>query len=153
MELDTCATVHTSDEKERVLSTTSSSWNDYITVVLVESGHVTAAAIHSTRSGSLWAGTPNFRLSYNEIQAIEGGFMNDEQIRIHGIYLNGRHFTLSRLSEQRIMVGRDARSGHGCVVYRCRQCLVVAVYEESNHPGGCFNTVVQLGDFLLENKL
>ena len=55
--------------------------------------------------------------------------------------------------QQRIVVGRDATTGHGCVVYKCRRCLVAVIYDDTNHPGACYNTVLQVGDFLVDNGL
>ncbi|GFO03254.1 profilin [Plakobranchus ocellatus] len=137
--------------REFVETSSSFSWNDYITVVLLESGHVSAASVQSLESGNLWAGSPGFKLSFKEVKSIQNAFEDDSQLRLQGLLVGGRPFTVTRISGLRLLVGRDAKTGAGAVIYVCRRCLLAAVYEEGNHPGTCYNLVTQLGDYLLNS--
>lgn len=47
-----------------------------------------------------------------------------------------------------IMVGREIATGFGCVIFKCKTCLIVGVYEEGVHPGGCYNMISKVGDYL-----
>ncbi|KAK3740871.1 hypothetical protein RRG08_011333 [Elysia crispata] len=137
--------------REFVETSSSFSWNDYVTVVLMESGHVSSASVQSLESGTLWAGSPGFQLSYREVKAIQEAFNEDSPLRLQGLLVCGRPFTVTRISGLRLLVGRDAKTGAGAIVYLCRRCLLTAVYEEGNHPGTCYNLVTQLGDYLLNS--
>ena len=85
------------------------------------------------------------------MDALVQGFEDSTRLRKEGIFLQHDHFTLTRVTDGRIMVGRDETTGFGCVIYRCGTCLLVTCYEEGNHPGGCYSLVTKLGDFLVEN--
>ncbi|GFS17155.1 profilin [Elysia marginata] len=149
--MDTEAAAARDLRREFVETSSSFSWNDYIMVVLMESGHVSQASIQSLESGNLWAGSPDFKLSFKEIKAIQEAFNDDSPLRLQGLFAGGRPFTVTRVSGLRLLVGRDAKSGAGAIVYMCRRCLLTAVYEEGNHPGTCYNLVTQLGDYLINS--
>nr|KAG5714095.1 hypothetical protein BaRGS_020423 [Batillaria attramentaria] len=126
-------------------------WHDYVHVLLMESGNVARAAIHRTKDGVSLASTDDLDLSYEQVQLLLQGFDDSTRLRKEGIWLGHEHFTLTRITDRRIMVGRDARTGAGCVIYRCVTCIIVACYEDGNHPGGCYSLITKLGDFLVDS--
>lgn len=115
--------------------------------VLLESGFVSKAAIVGLQDGRKWAATHNFDVSFQEVSDIVNGFVDPSKLRLVGISLHQSVYTFTRM-DSAIMVGRDSGTGHGCVIYRCRTCLVIGVYEEGAHPGGCYNMITKLGDYL-----
>ncbi|XP_025110855.1 profilin-like isoform X2 [Pomacea canaliculata] len=125
-------------------------WQDYVHVLLMESGNVARAAIHGTKDGQLLGCTEDLCLSQEQVANLVRGFEDCTHLRTEGVQVGSETFTLTRVTDHRIMVGRDACTGGGCVIYRCDSCLIAAVYEDGNHPGGCYTLVTRLGDFLVE---
>lgn len=89
-------------------------------------------------------------LPVEQVANLVRGFEDCTHLRTEGVQVGSETFTLTRVTDHRIMVGRDACTGGGCVIYRCDSCLIAAVYEDGNHPGGCYTLVTRLGDFLVE---
>jgi hypothetical protein len=86
------------------------------------------------------------------VTTILRGYTDATPLRVHGLWLGmGLFYTLTRVCDTRIMVGRNAATGDGCVLYRTNTTLIVAVYEEGNLPGACYTVVTKLGDFLVES--
>ncbi|XP_070195597.1 uncharacterized protein [Littorina saxatilis] len=126
-------------------------WHDYVHVLLMESGHVARAAIHRVKNGRHLASTEDLTLNQEQVEALLQAFSDSTALRKDGIFLQHDEYTLTRITDGRIMVGRDARSGSGCVIFKCNTCLIVACYEDGNLPGGCYAIVTRMGDFLVEN--
>ncbi|ESP00736.1 hypothetical protein LOTGIDRAFT_112056 [Lottia gigantea] len=123
------------------------SWKDYI-AALLEKGHASKAAIHSCGEGKLWAGCLAFDISREEVLEIVDGFSDSSILRQYGININGKRYTLTRISEGKIMVGRDVFNGSGCVIYKCNTCVIICVHDENMSLGGCYSVVERIGDFL-----
>ncbi|KAK6176954.1 hypothetical protein SNE40_015155 [Patella caerulea] len=128
------------------------SWKDYIDALL-EKGYVSKVAIHGLKDGKRWAGCFAFDVSQTEVAELIKGFTDSSYLRQEGISLNGVKYTLTRVSEGKIMVGRDGSTGAGCVVYKCNTCLLVCVHDEGISPGGCYTVVERIGDFLRNQSL
>ncbi|KAL8577753.1 hypothetical protein ACOMHN_001622 [Nucella lapillus] len=90
-------------------------------------------------------------LESDQVQDLLKGFEDSTGLRREGLWLQDDRYTLTRVSDRRIMVGRDETTGFGCVLYRCQSCLIVACYEDGNHPGACYTLVTRLGDFLVDS--
>lgn len=129
----------------------SPAWSEYVTNVLIESGYVSRAAIVGS-DGRRWAASPTLELSSAEVKAIANGFVEPNSLRLDGISLCGKLYTCTRMDSV-VMVGREGASGSGCIVYRCRNSLVIGVYEDGVHPGGCYNMICKVGDYLREHGL
>ncbi|KAL3867851.1 hypothetical protein ACJMK2_040697 [Sinanodonta woodiana] len=128
-----------------------SSWNEYINTVMLESGYVSKGAIYGI-DGKKWATSLGFELSKDDIMTLVRGFTDPIKLYTDGIRIGGRTFTCTR-SESGLIVGRESSAGHGCVVYRCNKCLVIAVHEDGAHPGGCHVTITKLGDYLRDQGI
>ncbi|XP_052774314.1 profilin-1A-like [Mya arenaria] len=128
-----------------------SSWNEYISLVLTDSGFVTNSAIYGTE-GRKWASTPGYGVTCDEIKTLVFGFIDPSKLWKDGVRVGGRTFTCTR-AESGLIVGRESTEGTGCVVFRCNKCLVIATHEEGAHPGGCYNVVTKLGEYLKEQGI
>ena len=126
-------------------------WKEYVTNVLVESGYVSKAAIVG-HDGKRWATSYGFEVAATETLSIIDGYIDPSKLQNDGIRLAGKEYTYTR-SDSVVMVGRSVKTGWGCIIYKCRTCLVIGVYEEGTHPGGCFNMVTKLGDYLKDQGL
>ncbi|CAB4436427.1 unnamed protein product [Rhizophagus irregularis] len=71
------------------------SWQAYVDNQLLGTGKIAQAAIYG-HNGSLWATSPGFSLSPEEIKTLVDAFDNAEKIQSNGIYANGvKYFALS----------------------------------------------------------
>ena len=113
--------------------------------VLIDSGFVSRAAILG-HDGRAWAASPGFHVQPVAVQQIVDGFVDPCKIRIEGMNVGTRKYTCTKVDSS-VMIGRDSATGYGCIVYRCKTCILVGVYEET-HPGGCYNMLVKVGDYL-----
>ncbi|CAC5393816.1 PFN [Mytilus coruscus] len=121
-------------------------WKEYVNNVLLDSGYVSRAAILGN-DGKSWATSTGFYVSPAELREIIPAFVDSTKIRNDGIYLNNKRYTCTRM-DSTIMVGREIATGFGCVVFKCKTCLIVGVYEDGAHPGGCYNMISKIGDYL-----
>lgn len=125
-----------------------SSWNEYITTVMTDSGYVSKGAIYGT-DGRKWAASKDFDVSGDEVKNFVCGFTDPTILWVDGVRVAGKVYTCTR-SETGLIVGRESAEGTGCVIYRCNKCVVIAVHEEGAHPGGCYNLITKLGEYLKE---
>lgn len=123
-----------------------SSWNDYVTMVMTDSGYVTKGAIYGL-DGRRWAASKGFDVSSEEVKVIVNGFTDPSKLWTKGVCVCGKMYTCTR-TDCSVVVGRDSADGSGCVIYKCNKCLLVAVHEEGAHPGGCHNLMMKLGEYL-----
>lgn len=107
---------------------------------------------HTTTTTTTTTAMMMIKLTCAQVWTIVRGYTDATPLRVHGLWLGlGLSFTLTRVTDSRVMVGRNAATGDGCVMYRANTCLIVAVYEEGNLPGACYTVVTKLGDFLVES--
>ncbi|KAK7100949.1 hypothetical protein V1264_023810 [Littorina saxatilis] len=128
----------------------TSQWSDYIHVLL-DRGHASRCAIYSKR-GQQWAASgPDFAVGKKQFRAIMQGFQDAAELRCVGLQLADVSFTLTRLANRNcMMIGRCAATGSGCIIYKCRRCVVIATHEDAVQPGACFSGMEKLGDFLVD---
>ncbi|XP_064605872.1 profilin-1-like [Liolophura sinensis] len=125
-------------------------WSEYIYKVLLNSGFVTMAAIHGIADGREWAASSGFSVTPEEAKYIINGFTEPRELRRYGILLGGIVYTCTTVRPKYIL-GR--RGSSGCVIYMCKQSIIIAVYGGDVLPGGCLNIVLKLGDYLEDNGL
>lgn len=119
---------------------------EYVTSVLIDSGFVTKAAIFGL-DGHRWAASGGFEISPNEIRDIVGAYVDPTNLMTDGIILGTDEYTCTR-ADGMIIAGRKSVQGTGCILYKCRTCLIIGVFGEGGHPGGCYNITLRLGDYL-----
>ncbi|XP_041360107.1 profilin-2-like isoform X2 [Gigantopelta aegis] len=127
-------------------------WDDYIYDVLISSGnggYVSKAGIYNT-DGQKWAASEDLDIHSSEIRDIVAAFDDCSKIRKTGIRLGCRVFTLTRITDRRVLVGRESKSGAGVVAFRCESCVVLGVCEEGASQAGCYTMVMKLGDYLTD---
>jgi len=128
-----------------------SSWNEYISTVLTDSGFVTKGAIYG-KDGRKWATSKGFDVSQEEVKSLVCGFTDPSSVWKDGVKVAGSRFSCTR-AESALIIGRESKEGTGCVVYRCKKCIIIAVHGEGAHPGGCYNLVTKLGEYLNEQGI
>ncbi|GBC03903.1 hypothetical protein RclHR1_00540013 [Rhizophagus clarus] len=120
------------------------SWQGYVDNQLLGTGKIAQAAIYG-HNGSLWATSPGFSLSNEEISTLVGAFGNAEKIQANGIYANGvKYFALSH-DDQNI---HGKKGNDGVIAEKTAQAVIIGVYKEGTMPGEANKVVGGLGDYL-----
>ncbi|KAK3781043.1 hypothetical protein RRG08_046347 [Elysia crispata] len=134
--------------KQSNSSIEGSKWEMY-TQTLIDKGAVSGFGVYSNPNFHKWTATPGFCARPEQLSVIVSGFEDELPLRIEGICINDTTFTFTRMGlNRRVMVGRNAACGSGCVLYLCQTCLLVATCE-ALQSSMCFSTMEKLGDFLL----
>ena len=110
---------------------------------------MTRAGIYNTE-GQKWAASEDLEVHASDIKDIVAAFDDSLTIRKTGIYLSDRVFILTRITDRRVLVGRESKSGAGVVAFRCETCMVLGICEEGASQAGCYTMVTKLGDYLLD---
>ncbi|CAG8729516.1 10295_t:CDS:2, partial [Funneliformis mosseae] len=111
---------------------------------LIGTGKIVQAAIYG-HNGSLWATSPGFSLSPEEITTLVEAFNNAEKIQANGLYVNGiKYFALSH--DDTNVHGK--KGGDGVVAFKTTQAVIIGVYKEGTAAGAANKVVGDLGDYL-----
>jgi len=120
------------------------SWQDYVDNQLLATGKISHAAIYG-HNGSLWATSPGFSLSPEEVASLVEAFGNADKIQANGIFCNGhKYFALSH--DDTNIHGKKGQEG--VIAVKTGQALIVGLYAEGTAPGAANKIVASLGDYL-----
>jgi len=122
------------------------SWQAYIDTSLISTGKIDRAAIFSAAGDSVWASSPGFAITPDEIKAVIMGFTNAAHLFEKGIYIAGdKNFCIK--ADDRSIYGKKDKEGICCV--KTKQCILVAHYPETVQPGEAAKVVETLADYLI----
>jgi len=130
------------------------SWQAYVDSSLVGSGHIDKACIVSAAGDSVWATTPGFQISANELKTIVA-VLNEldkpdsqaiTKVYSEGIHVAGERFVATRV-EDRHIYGRKEKTGI-CTV-QTKQAILIGHYGENVQAGNATQTVEALADYLI----
>ncbi|KAF9174001.1 profilin, required for normal timing of actin polymerization in response to thermal stress [Mortierella sp. AD011] len=120
------------------------SWQEYVNNQLVGTGKVKKAAIFG-HDGSLWAGSPDFKVGAAEAQKLIKAFQDPKDILTDGFYLEGTKYVLLRYDDKTIYA-RHGQNGVACV--KTGQTVLIGYYGEGMQAGDCNEVVAKLADYL-----
>lgn len=123
-------------------------WQDYVDNVLISSGYASQAAIFSTDKLQQLATSKNFNLHTEEIKTILKGFLEPEILIRKGVILGEQKFTYTSC-DALMVTGKCYKSG--CVIARCRRCVIVTVYEDTMNCSSLMALVHKLADHFKEH--
>lgn len=123
-------------------------WLEYVINVLIESGYVFWVVIVGS-DGCWWVVFFILELFFIEVKVIVNGFVELNSFCLDGILFCGKFYMCMRMDSV-VMVGWEGVLGLGCIVYWCRNLLVIGVYEDGVYLGGCYNMICKVGDYLWE---
>jgi len=124
------------------------SWQAYVDTSLVGTGDVDKAAIFNTEGTSVWATSPNFKVSPQEMAEVVGAFKDTstpKKVQSTGLHIAGEKYVVLRADEASLY-GRKGRTG--VVIVKTKQALLIAHYPDTVQPGVATNTVEKLGEYL-----
>ena len=123
-----------------------STWGDYI-LKLLERGYVTDAALHGVKDGKRWATSPEFEVLPEEAKVVVDGFVDEEKLRQNGVHIAQIKYIVT-YADSKLIVGEDASSGAGCVLFKCHTCVIIATHSKTIAAAQCQNVVERVGEFL-----
>lgn len=71
-------------------------------------GDVDRAAIFNSEGTSVWATTPGFAVTPQELQVVVAGFKNSQSLTEHGLHVAGAKYVLLR-ADERSIYGKKVR--------------------------------------------
>lgn len=122
-------------------------WQNYVDDQLLGADLIEAAIIGADGS-EIWAKSPNFNLSPNEIKKLAEGFRNAASFFATGISLNGQKYLTIKADGQSVY-GKKGAGGAICV--KTSSAIIIGIYDDKLQPGNAANIVEKLGDYLREN--
>ncbi|KAI9786246.1 MAG: profilin, required for normal timing of actin polymerization in response to thermal stress [Geoglossum umbratile] len=117
-----------------------------VRVSLVGTGKLDRAAIFNTEGTSVWASSPGFMVSPQEIKEAIGAYKDPEKVRSSGLYVEGEKYVVLK-ADDRSLYARKGKEGV-CIV-KTSQAILVSHYSETVQPGEAAHIVEQLADYLI----
>jgi profilin len=123
------------------------SWQSYVDDQLLGTGKIAKAAIYG-HDGVLWATSPDFSLSKEEVLTLVEAFDKPDKIVTNGIYCGGtKYFALSH--DDTNIHGKMVKKGSdGIVAFKTSKAIIIGTYTEVTAPGAANKVVADLGDYL-----
>lgn len=124
----------------------SDGWQAYITSLMESSSAITKAAIIGSGDGSLWANSPTFKASPEELQKLAKHFNNLNDLPAHGLHLEGVKYIVPR-TEENLIFGKQGKTGLFAV--KTTMAVVIACFEGETEKGQeCRTAVEKMGQYL-----
>jgi len=123
------------------------SWQAYVDTSLIASGVIDQGAIFSAAGDSVWAASPSFTITPDEIKAVIGAYTDASSVQANGFHVAGLKYVFVR-SDDRTLQGRNKEKA-GIIFVKTKQAIIVAHYPESTQPGQASKTVEALADYLI----
>ncbi|CAG8718770.1 18218_t:CDS:2, partial [Acaulospora morrowiae] len=121
------------------------SWQEYVDNQLVVHECISQAAIYG-QNGSLWATSPGFSLSPEEVTSIVEAFGNAEKIQANGIFCNShKYFALSH--DETNIHGRMDKDG--VIASKTKSAVIIVIYTGEMAGGNANKIVTGLADYLI----
>ncbi|KAH0837178.1 Profilin [Fonsecaea pedrosoi] len=117
--------------------------------ILVGTGHVDKAAIFNADGNSVWASSPNFNVSPQEMQEVVGAYKDTsvpKKVQSTGLHIAGQKYIVIKADETSLY-GKKGREG--VVIVKTKQALLITHYPETIQPGTAANTVEKLAAYLV----
>lgn len=123
------------------------SWQAYIDTSLVGSGHVDKGAIYGLNGGGLWAATPGFDVSPEELKILTDALESNNYDNLHkdGLIIAGTRYVLLR-GEGRSIIARQGKDG--IVIAKTKKAILIAHHNKDMIACNCSITVEGLADYL-----
>ncbi|KAG9772073.1 hypothetical protein KCU88_g6221, partial [Aureobasidium melanogenum] len=116
---------------------------------LIGTGHVDQAAIFNAEGTSVWATSPNFNITPQELQEVVGAYKDTsvpKQVQTKGLHIAGKKYFVIK-ADDTSLYGKLGREG--VVIVKTKQALLITHYPETVQPGTAANTVEKLGAYLV----
>ncbi|KAF9183709.1 profilin, required for normal timing of actin polymerization in response to thermal stress [Haplosporangium sp. Z 767] len=121
------------------------SWQTYVDNNLVGTGKVSKGAIYGL-DGSVWATSPGFNVSGDEVKSLVAAFSDSSNIAANGLFLEGVKYVYLRTVGDSIYARHGAT---GVTLTKAKTCVLVGFYGENMQAGDCNSVVENLAQYLV----
>ncbi|PSN67498.1 Profilin/allergen [Corynespora cassiicola Philippines] len=122
------------------------SWQAYVDQSLVGTGTVDKALICDVGGQTVWATTPGFEVTPEQMKAIAASFGDSSRAILgQGIKIGSDKY-MAINSDDESLKGKKGKEG--IVAVKTTQAILIAHHPEEVQLTNAFNTVVQLADYL-----
>ncbi|KAF2097241.1 putative profilin [Rhizodiscina lignyota] len=125
------------------------SWDAYVNTSLVGTGNFDKAAIFSADGTSVWAATPGWNISVDEMKKVVGCLAKETDRNDaygSGLHLAGERFVLTGADEKELKLKHGKE---GAFIVKSTQAILIGHYPETVQPGSANTVIGQLGDYLV----
>ncbi|KAK6341700.1 profilin, required for normal timing of actin polymerization in response to thermal stress [Orbilia brochopaga] len=125
------------------------SWQAYIDTSLVGSGKIDKGAIFSAAGDSVWAASPDFAVTPDEIKYIVSQFAQTENSKLYqeGFHIAGTKY-LCHLHTDRSIYGKKDKTG--VAIVKTKQAIVIAHYPDGIQTAQATTVAESLADYLIK---
>lgn len=122
------------------------SWQSYVDGQLLSTNMVKHAVICG-HDGNIWAASPDFKVTAEELKTLIAKYGNTDQLAQSGVTVAGtRYMYLS--STDRVLRAKKGTSGVHAI--KTKQTFIICVYEEPIVPEQAATVTEKLGDYLIQ---
>ncbi|KAG0266293.1 hypothetical protein BG011_002701 [Mortierella polycephala] len=121
------------------------SWQTYVDSNLVGTGKVSKGAIYGL-DGSVWATSPGFNVSGDEVKKLVAAFADSKNIAANGLFIEGVKYVYLRTVGDSIYA---RHSSTGVNITKAKTCILVGCYGENMQAADCNNVVEGLAQYLV----
>jgi len=122
------------------------SWQAYVDTSLVSTGYVDKAAIFNSEGNSVWASSPGFTISPQEMAEVIACYKDNTKAFGSGFYIAGVKYVTIK-ADDRSLYGKQGKVG--ILVVKTKQAMLIAHYPETVQAGVAATTVEKLADYLI----
>ncbi|MFG1965367.1 profilin [Nonomuraea sp. NPDC049028] len=123
------------------------SWQAYVDTSLLSSGQIDAGAIFSVAGDAVWAASPDFRVTLEEVKTIVGAFSDSSSVQTNGFHVDGDKYMYVHHDDRSVM-GR--RHDYAVIIWvKTKQALIVGRTPPGSHPQAAEKVVEALADYLI----
>jgi len=121
------------------------SWQSYVDDQLLATKHVSKAALCG-HDGNIWATSAGFNVTAEELKKIITNFGDISTLAQNGVNIAATKFMFLSANEQ---VVRAKKGTSGLHIMKCKQAVIVSMYEEPIVAEQCATVTEKLGEYLI----
>ncbi|KAJ5788528.1 hypothetical protein N7457_003518 [Penicillium paradoxum] len=118
----------------------------YVDQTLVGSGKFDKAAVFSAASDAVWAASPGFKVTLEEVQRLMHGYVDTIPLYAGGLHIGGENFQVIKANERSIYA-KKGREGY-CAV-KTKTAIVLAHYPDTVDSDDAATIVEKLAAYLV----
>merc|ERR1712001_460965 len=122
------------------------SWQSYVDDQLLNTKMVTHAVICG-HDGNIWASSPGFAVTPDELRALIAKYNNTDQLAMNGVTIAGKKYMYLSSNDKVI---RAKKGTSGVHTIKTTQTYIVCVYEDPLLPEQAATVTEKLGDYLIQ---
>lgn len=121
------------------------SWQPYVDN-LIQSQKVDKAVLASRAGDAIWAQSPGFAPTSDELTALAKGFDDPSELQTNGLRVQGQKYFVVKAEERSIYGKLDQ---DGLIAVRTNQAILIAHYSQPVSAGEAIKVAEAMADYLI----